>query len=338
MDILDLRPWPERTLSALDHPHALGGWILSPLSAIYRLGTALHRAVWPPRALPVPPVSIAVGNLRVGGTGKTPVCAELVRLLRSRGIECALLSRGYRSRGGDDEPAWLEQETGAPVILDAQRDRGVAEAASRGATAVVLDDAFQSRDQASSRLCILLARDLRDPPRVLPAGPAREGLGALGRAQGILVRLEGRDTPPGRELLPAKVRELPVFFFRMQPTELRDIEGAPVSLDLLREWGPGILVSGLARPQSLEEDALGAGAELAISLRFSDHARFGDPDLRRIERALRSSGAGWILTSEKNLSRLAALQLAVPVWALRSELQWIGDSPADWLEALLRRA
>jgi len=124
----------------------------------------------------------------------------------------------------------------------------------------------------------------------------------------------------------------PVFCFQMLPTELRDSEGNPATLEEMAAWGPALLVSGLARPESLEADAELAGATVPLALRFSDHASFGPREKEGIEAALRTSGAGWILSSEKNLQRLMAMDLAAPVWALRSELKWDGEDPGEWLE------
>jgi tetraacyldisaccharide 4'-kinase len=92
-----------------------------------------------------------------------------------------------------------------------------------------------------------------------------------------------------------------------------------------------LLVSGLARPQSFEADALSTGASLAASLRFSDHARFVAAEARTIAGVLRETGAGWILSSEKNAVRLEGLELGVPIWALRSVLVWDGDDPGNRL-------
>ena len=134
------------------------------------------------------------------------------------------------------------------------------------------------------------------------------------------------------------LRELPLHGFRVRPHAVRDSQHNELPLEPLREWGPALLVSGLARPQSFEEDAREAGVEAAAALRFSDHSRFGEAERRHIEKAVRRSGAGWILSTEKNAARLVALEPPLPVWALRSHVVWDGEGPGAWLAGLVSRA
>lgn len=337
MDILDLRPWPERMLERLESPGSRLARGLAPLSSVYRAASVIHRAIVPRRPLPESPHSIAVGNLRVGGTGKTPMSAEIVRILSAEGLGCAILTRGYRSEGGGDEPSWLRSVSGVPVIVDGDRRRGFSAAREAGAEVVVLDDGFQSTHEARTRLCLILEEDLTVPPRVLPAGPAREPLSALERAHALLVRCRDDELPREPTALPETVRGLPRFGFRMRGRGLLDLEANAVGFESAVEWGPALLVSGLARPWSFERDALATGLAADSALRFSDHERFGEGAKARIGRALERSGAGWILTTEKNLRRLSASHPGVPVWALRSGLEWTAESPRDWLIERLRR-
>ena len=132
-------------------------------------------------ALPV----LSVGNLTVGGTGKTPVAAWAARTLQSRGARPAIVMRGY----GDDEPiVHARLNPTVPVIVDADRVAGTARAAYAGADCVILDDAFQHRRIARvSNWALVSAERWRDDLRLLPAGPLREPVGALARADILLV-------------------------------------------------------------------------------------------------------------------------------------------------------
>ena len=129
--------------------------------------------------------SLSVGNLTVGGTGKTPVAAWCVEQLRARGARPAIVMRGV----GDDE--WRVHgllNPGTPVIVSADRSDGVFTARARGADCVVLDDAFQHRQAARVADVVLVSADgFSGRAHLLPAGLYREPLTALRRAQAVLV-------------------------------------------------------------------------------------------------------------------------------------------------------
>src|SRR5215211_769933 len=144
----------------------------------------LYDAGWlPSQATTIPVVSI--GNLTVGGTGKTPIAAWVAAGLARRGAQPAIVLRGY----GDDEPLVHRiLNPMIPVIVDADRTAGVEEAARRGADIVVLDDAFQHRRVQRIADLVLVSADRWTPTvRLLPAGPWREPLRAIRRATLVIV-------------------------------------------------------------------------------------------------------------------------------------------------------
>ena len=128
---------------------------------------------------------LSLGNLTVGGTGKTPVAAWAAAALQSRGARPAVLMRGY----GDDEPlVHARLNPTVPVVVDADRLRGAIHAREAGADCVILDDGFQHRRIARvSDWVLVSAERWRDDLRLLPAGPLREPVGALARADILLV-------------------------------------------------------------------------------------------------------------------------------------------------------
>jgi tetraacyldisaccharide 4'-kinase len=128
---------------------------------------------------------VSVGNLTVGGTGKTPIAAWIARRLRDRGKTPAIVLRGY----GDDEPL-VHRHTNpdVPVIVAADRAAGIDEAVANGANVVVLDDAFQHRRAGRTIDVVLIsADDWSGSPRLLPAGPFREPLSGLRRASMVII-------------------------------------------------------------------------------------------------------------------------------------------------------
>lgn len=124
--------------------------------------------------------AISVGNLTVGGTGKTPIAAWIASELLIRGMQPAIVLRGY----GDDEPLVHKiLNPRVPIVLNADRVAGVAEAARRGANVAVLDDAFQHRRARRRADIVLISADRwTGEERLLPAGPWREPLSAVRRA------------------------------------------------------------------------------------------------------------------------------------------------------------
>jgi len=338
MDILDHRGWPERLLSALDERDSPWSLFLEPPSWIYRGVSWADRALRTRSPLSEPPLSVGIGNLRVGGTGKTPLVSWLCQKLHERGLRCAILSRGYRSAGGGDEPEWLRKETGALVVLDSDRRRAHAQAAREGAQIVILDDSLQSRVCASLQVAVLLAADLMSPPRVLPAGAAREPMSGLRRCQMIMVRRENGD-PVRERLVEVAQQYCPrVYVFRLAPEKLLGPEGEQAPLSALEPMGPCVLLSGLARPESFEEDAKRVGAQAVVALRYSDHASFDSGRAEEIEKMARQRQARFLLCPEKNFARLVALGLGLPLWALCSRVKWEGEDPLpEFLRAIQER-
>jgi tetraacyldisaccharide 4'-kinase len=336
MVVLDRRPKATRLLDALDAaaPGGFGAW-LAPLGALYARAARLRRRLAPARPLPCAPPSIGIGNLRVGGCGKTPLVAALGRQLQARGLRVAVLTRGYGAQRGGDEPHWLQGELGAPVLRDGDRSRGFAQAAAGGAQVVLLDDALQCGVVATVLLVVVLDRDLRIPPRPLPAGPAREGADALRRAQMVLIRVEEDPWPPTAVQHDAYARWAAqacggrAFPFRLAPASLVSPAGVELALARGRELGAVVLASGLARPRSFERDARRAGLDPVASLRLADHALPTARDARALTLLADALGAGAIVCPEKNHARLAALALARPLYRLRARIEWAGEDPAE---------
>ena len=162
--------------------------MLAPVSVLYRIGTGIHAALYRSglrhaQRLALP--AISVGNLTVGGTGKTPIAAWIASTLRARQAHPAIVMRGY----GDDEPLVHERlNPDVPVVVSPDRIRGTERAATLGADVVVLDDAFQHRRAARTADLVLLSADRwASAPRLLPAGPWREPLSALRRASMVII-------------------------------------------------------------------------------------------------------------------------------------------------------
>jgi tetraacyldisaccharide 4'-kinase len=325
--------------------------IVNALSAAY--GTvATWRRQWyarrPARSRHLTAPVISVGNLRVGGSGKTPTVASIVRLLLEQGERPAVLSRGYAretaSRGvtvvadpdriiagiaeSGDEPLLLARMLpGVPVLVSADRYEAGRQAERRfAATVHVLDDGFQ-HVQLGRELDLLLIDEDDLVDRVLPAGRLREPIANAAAADAVIV--PGATASSARHV-GARLGVDDVFV-------LRRTLGAPRSLPsgVGASW-PAVrlfAVAGIARPERFFSQLEQSGFQVVGTRAFKDHHRFDAGDLDRIADAVRTTGAEAVATTEKDAVRLESLSLpAVPFVAfpLIAAIE-PHDAFSDWL-------
>ncbi|MFT4912397.1 MAG: tetraacyldisaccharide 4'-kinase [Brevundimonas sp.] len=308
--------------------------LLRPAGWLWAAVTARRIARTTPEAVGVPVISI--GNLTVGGSGKTPVAREVLRLLRAAGIEAQALSRGYGGRlagpvrvdpavhsAADvgDEPLMLALDSPAWIARD--RVAGARAAAAAGAEAVVLDDGHQNPALAKTLSLIIVDGETRDHEwpfgdgAVFPSGPMREPLQAgLARADAVVILLPADMAAADPELV-ATFGALPVFIARLQPA------AAPPS-------GPLMGFAGIAKPWKVERALKAAGADLVEFAAFPDHAAFREAELRALTDRAAVFDAR-LITTEKDWSRLP------PEWRERV-ISWpvtaVFDDEAGFTELL----
>jgi len=252
---------------------------------LYRGVTAMRNALYDRGALTVTRAAIpvvSVGNIAVGGTGKTPVAAWIAAQLQKLGAHPAVVLRGY----GDDEPrvhALLNPDV--PVFTNADRVAAVRDAAARGADVAILDDAFQHRRIARVEDIVLVSADRwREPVRLLPAGPWRESPTALRRASLLMVTRKAVSADEAlallRRLLPLTGSGLGAMA-ELGLADLRDsVTGVARSLSDMR--GKRVLViAGIADPASLAAQLRMAGADITMR-EFPDHHVYDSSDIARL--------------------------------------------------------
>ncbi len=281
--------------------------LLKPASWIWSAATARRIARTVPVDVGVPVVSI--GNLTVGGSGKTPVAREVLRLLHQSGIDSHALSRGYGGKltgplrvdptvhtAADvgDEPLMLSGD--APAWISADRVAGAQAAVSDGAKALVLDDAHQNPTLKKTLSLIVADGETRGDEwpfgdgSVFPSGPMREPLKAgLARADAVVVLLPA-DAPPADPELLAVFEALPVFIARLEP------DGPPPP-------GPQVGFAGIAKPWKVERSLIAAGCDLMDFVPFPDHADYRPTDLTFLADRAAVFDAG-LVTTEKDWVRL----------------------------------
>ncbi|MCX7013588.1 MAG: tetraacyldisaccharide 4'-kinase [Candidatus Sumerlaeota bacterium] len=287
---------------------------------------------------------VCVGNLTMGGTGKTPIAADMAQILQTFGHRPAVVSRGYRAnrprdeivvvsegRGpivppglAGDEPYLLASLlSGIPVVIGADRWRAGRTAIERlGATIVVLDDGFQHL--RLRRDFDLVALDASQDPasmRLLPRGPMREDYRALGRASAIaLTRVErSRHADAWRTIAERWGGGAPVFPVRFVPVALvADCGRGPLlALDELRERRT-LVLSAIARPERFRRMVESLGAAVRAEKAFPDHHRYTAEDMKEIRSLAARRGASWIVTTDKDAVKLHGFAGAPPpIYSLR---------------------
>ncbi|MCA8898590.1 MAG: tetraacyldisaccharide 4'-kinase [Hyphomonas sp.] len=286
--------------------------LLTPLAALYTMGIRRKLANAKPAAVPVP--IICVGNLTVGGVGKTPVVEAIRRMASEAGLRAASLSRGY---GGSlsgplrvDPAGHAAAEVGdEPLMLAASgeawigRDRAEAARAmaADGVRLIVMDDGHQNPSVAKDLSLIVI--DAAAPfgnGFVLPKGPLREPVAdGLTRAQGVVLMGEGK------ELTAVQKSRLPVLRAAIAPS------GAVPE-------GPLVAFAGIGRPVKFFDGLKAAGADLREGVPYGDHHVFTAGDLRFLHDLAASHGAR-LITTTKDHVRLPADErqriLAFPVEA-----------------------
>src|SRR5436190_16910312 len=306
--------------------------LLAPLAAGYRAGVAVRNALYDRGWLAterVPATVVSVGNLSVGGTGKTPTALWLAHALRRRGRRVALVARGYGKQmpgvvvvgdgrpcvdpaEGGDEAVLLALRSGLPVVTGERRAEAARAACERFACdTIVLDDGFQHRALARDADLVVLPVDCL-PARLLPAGPLREPASALRRARAALV-LGG----------PAGALPIPSFTGRIVPTALvvPDDAGGFAAYPLADVPKHDVVaVAGVARPERFWRLLDALGVNVTERLTFPDHHPYAAGDLVRIRAG--SSGRV-VVTTEKDLVKLARLPDAgaIPLHAVRIDVE-----------------
>ncbi len=250
---------------------------------------------------------VSVGNISVGGAGKTPFVILLAGLLRQHGLRVDVLSRGYGRKtsgvlvvnaGGapaqfGDEPLFIARRLPeVPVIVGESRYQAGLEAERRFESDVhLLDDGFQHRGLARDFDIVLLSqRDLDD--RLLPSGRLREPLSSLARANAIVW------SEPGD--IPSLPPSIPVWRVRRQLEIPSQSPSKP------------FVLSAIAGPERFLRDLEGAGVHVAGHHTFRDHHAYTEADIRGLCREAGRAGADGFLTTEKDAVKLDALPAKLP--------------------------
>lgn len=279
--------------------------LLSPLGHLYAWTVARRIRTTVPEKVGIP--VICVGNLTVGGVGKTPIVLTLLQRLTEMGQSPAALSRGYGGKLAGpvrvdpdihtaaecgDEPLLLAGK--APAWISRDRPAGARAAEESGASVIIMDDGHQNPSLAKDASIIVVdGRAGWGPGTLFPAGPLREPVATgLARADAVIVMMPDGETPPDYRALGLEDLEIPVFHAWLAPT-------APPP------EGKLVAFAGIGRPQKFFDALIAEGADLAEVADFPDHHPWSPGDLQRLE-ALAAAHDARLVTTEKDWVRLPA--------------------------------
>jgi tetraacyldisaccharide 4'-kinase len=296
-----------RALASLAEPIYAG--VVSARNAAYSRS--------PSKSVGLPRPTLSVGNLSVGGTGKTPMVATLTRSLLELGHRPAILTRGYRAAPGHkgDEQLELEGLLGpsVPVIANPDRVAGAATALAQhpGTTLFILDDGFQHRRvRRDVDIVLISATQGLSGNHVLPRGLLREPPRSLGRADALIITRADQVEPSALAALRAELGRfapaVPVMTSRHLPSRCADFGGREVSLAVLRNQR-FLAAAGTGDPGAFIATLRRLGADVAAQRVYPDHHAYAAADVDQLLRAARDASAEMVITTSKDAVKLRPL-------------------------------
>jgi tetraacyldisaccharide 4'-kinase len=346
-------------LWAAPRVHKLSWAATAPLSVGYA-GILVARSAWWKRYARTPSLpTVSVGNLTIGGNGKTPFTLFLAARLRQCGLRVGIVSRGYGGhasrtaglvsngqhimmtpREAGDEPVMLAKSFDGPVAVARRRIDAIKLLANRAlADAVVLDDGFQHVRLRRDLDLLLINQSLGlGNGWLLPAGPLREPRGATQRADAVVlvesfgcgnssINLPGRDFMRGQPVLRARLLPL-----ALTHSESGNWRAAPLMLDGRRV----VAVSAVANSAGFHAMISALGAKLLRTLDYPDHHEYSPVDWQDILAAARQ--AEMLITTEKDLVKLERFTSAdLPLYALRLTVAMEAHDERQLLSLIMER-
>lgn len=312
---------------------------LLPASGLWRLAMDTRRLAYrrgwlATRDLPLP--SVAVGNLTVGGSGKTPIATWIARHYVSRGVRPGILLRGY---GNDETLVHQHSVPEAVVVADPDRVAGAERALANGAQVLVLDDAYQRLDvHRDLNVLVMSAETTRAVRWPLPAGPWREGWDALDRADAVIVTRK-RATPEAAQTLARQVEGRVRGPIAVAHLGLGTLEGLVSGTRWPASTLAGkrvVAASGIADPDAFVAQTKATGAAVQVAT-WKDHHDYRDEDVAWLAHAARR--ADHVVITQKDAVKLRDRWPAAvpePLVALL-DLKWEegGDAIAAVLDAVV---
>jgi tetraacyldisaccharide 4'-kinase len=308
---------------------------LLPVSGLWRLAMETRRQAYrrgwiAVRELPLP--SVAVGNLTVGGSGKTPIAIWIARHYVSRGVRPGILLRGY---GGDETLVHRHSVPEAVVVADPDRSAGAERALARGAQVLVLDDAYQRLDvRRDLNILVMSAETTRAVRWPVPAGPWREGWSALDRADAVIVTRK-RATPEAAAALAQELESRVQGPIAVAHLGLGTLEGLVSGTRRPASTLAGkrvVAASGIADPDAFVAQTKATGAAVQVAT-WRDHHDYRDEDVAWLAHAARR--ADHVVITQKDAVKLRDRWPAAVPEPLVALLDLTWESGGDRITAAL---
>jgi tetraacyldisaccharide 4'-kinase len=336
-------------------------YTMTPFEFLYFLGYSVKKRYAVKYQKRLPCKVISVGNITLGGTGKTPAAMALAKKAASMGFHPCILTRGYKgkaegpcfvgmgdgalidaSQAGDEAMLMAETLPGVPIVKGKNRYKAGMFAISKlkSPPLFILDDGFQHWSlHRDTDILLINGKNPFGNGRLLPLGPLREPLSAMERADMVVITNTGDSSPDQEEVgigrnagsQQADVRSL---------TETIRKYAASAQIYFARHL-PAVFIApsgnvfaipdmkdkkvfafcGIGNPESFKSTMLSLVGEFKGLMVFRDHYRYSHTDFRRITEDAQKSGADWIVTTEKDIMRLTEFPLPDNLLALRIEFQ-----------------
>jgi tetraacyldisaccharide 4'-kinase len=332
-----------------------GHSVLYPLSVVYGFAVRTRALLYGLNILPshsLPRKVISIGNITVGGTGKTPVTIFLAEFFRKNGKKVAILSRGYKgsakgaaivsdgkevllspAESGDEPYLMALRLKGIPVVTCADRVKGGEFIIERfSPDVIILDDAFQHiRLKRDINIALLDSVEGFGAGYLLPRGILREPVSALRRADFALVK---GGPPKGKEWEALQKYSVPCMSFTYRPSAIYEINTGEELAAVELAGKKVVPVCGIANPSSFLDTLSSLGVKLAQPLVFPDHHAYGEKEISEIEKA--GAADCMVITTEKDGVKLKGRTKGAMVYALRIDAELDQGQFATYLSPILR--
>lgn len=319
--------------------------LLLPVSGLYCMIIFIRNFLYDHHLLPVyhlPSKVISIGNITVGGSGKTPTVAFLANWLKARGKNVAILSRGYGRKSREqllvcngkeilvpwekagDEPYMLAKQLGVPVLVDADRHRGGAALVKRFHPDVILmDDAFQHRRQ--KRDADVVTFNGSNPfgnGYLLPAGPLRELKRAVKRADLLWINSHSKQNK--KLSLPTEKPVIHALYTERKILAPKKI----LPIDAINHQNV-ISVSGIANPDNFENHLKKLGVNIVKSYRYKDHHCYSRIEIQNIQHCAARLNINYIITTEKDWYKITEHSRIEKWICLQIQIKLVNEKKAE---------
>jgi len=259
---------------------------LFPISLLIQLLSLLKRSLTKSNKFPIP--IICVGNVYLGGTGKTPLCIEIFSILKNLNMNPAFIRKRYDSFQDEVE---LEKQTG-PIYQNANRTKAIAEAIRNKINVAILDDGFQdSSIQKNLSIICFNKKQWIGNGFTIPSGPLREGLSALKKADCVIINGEKNKNIENKIF--SKNKKIKIFYSNYKPLNISEFQNKKV-----------VAFAGIGNPKNFFDLLKDNKLNIIETIIFPDHHQYSEKELESLLSKIKENNK-ILLTTEKDYFRIS---------------------------------